>query len=310
MSDSIETIRVNTGEIDFEIDVAGDPKSERLALLLHGFPELNYSWRHQMPMLARLGYRVWAPNQRGYGNTTRPLGTRAYRTEALVDDVSRLIDASGCKSVTLFGHDWGAIVAWMFALARPRTLDRLVIMNVPHPTLFRRGLKTFAQMKRSWYGVFFQVPRLPEAILGAGNGRAITEAFRGMAIDKSRFPEEVTEVYRRHATQPGALTAMVNWYRGLRYMPPAWKKMVDDPPLLDVPTLLVWGEEDTALGKELTYGTDALVSDLTVRYLANVSHWVQQEAPEAVNAMVEAWVTGAEVPEYADLMPSHLGSAS
>jgi pimeloyl-ACP methyl ester carboxylesterase len=118
-----------------------------------------------------------------------------------------------------------------------------------------------------------------------------------MAIDKSRFPPEITDVYRRHATEPGALTAMVNWYRGLRYMPSAWRELVDDPPVLDVPTLMVWGEHDTALGVELTLGTDTLVADLTVRYLPEVSHWVQQEAPERVNAILEAWLTGAEVPE-------------
>lgn len=297
MSGEIETIEVETDEITFEVDVAGDPKSDRLALLLHGFPELNYSWRYQMPMLADLGYRVWAPNQRGYGNTTRPDGIYAYRSEALVDDVTNLIDASGCSSVTLLSHDWGAIVAWLYAIMKPRPLERLVIMNVPHPVLFRRGLRTWKQFKRSWYGMFFQIPGLPEAALRASNGRAITEAFRGMAIDKSRFPEEVTEVYRQAALQPGALTAMINWYRGLRHQPPRWREILAAPPIIDVPTLMVWGEEDVALGKELTYGTDEFVSDLTLRYLPNVSHWVQQEAPETVNAMLNAWLTGEEVPE-------------
>lgn len=299
MSDPFETIAVDTGEITFEVATAGNSDSNRLALFLHGFPELNHSWRYQMPLLAELGYRVWAPNLRGYGRTTRPVGARAYRTDALVDDVSRLIDASGCSSVTLLSHDWGAVVAWIFAITRPRPLERLVVMNLPHPTLFRRGLRTWAQIKRSWYGAFFQIPRLPEAILGAQNGRAITEAFRGMAIDKSRFPDEVTEVYRKAAMEPGALTAMVNWYRGLRYAPPEWKAMLEDPPTIEVPTLLLWGEEDTALGKELTYGTDQFVSDLTVRYLPNVSHWVQQEAPEAVNRMLDAWFRDRDVPEAA-----------
>lgn len=296
MTDDIQTIRVPTGEIDFEVDTAGDPNGDRLALLLHGFPELSYSWRYQMPLLAELGYRVWAPNQRGYGNTTRPEGIRAYRTEALVDDVTRLIDASGCSSVSLFAHDWGGVVAWYYALLQPRPLERLAIFNLPHPTLFQRGLRTWAQIKRSWYGVFFQVPRLPELALGARNGQAIVEAFRGMAIDKSRFPDEVTEVYRRHATQPGALTAMINWYRGLRYLPPEWKKLVESPPVIEIPTLMIWGEEDVALGKELTYGTEDLVRPLTLRYLPRVSHWVQQEAPEMVNAMIGAWLRDEDVP--------------
>lgn len=299
MSDSPETILVETDEITFEVDELGDTSSPRLALCLHGFPELNYSWRYQMPVLARQGYRVWAPNQRGYGHTTRPEGIYAYRTEALIDDVSQLIDASGCTSVTLLAHDWGGVVAWMYALLQPRPIERLVIMNIPHPTLFQRGLRTWSQMRRSWYGAFFQIPRLPEMMLRAGNGRAITEAFRGMAIDKSRFPEEVTEVYRRAALEPGALTAMVNWYRGLRYSPREWKPLRDNPPLIEIPTLMLWGEEDAALGKELTYGTEELVPNLTLRYLPNVSHWVQQEAPETVNAMLEAWLNDADVPEAA-----------
>lgn len=301
MSEEIQSTFVDTGEITFEVETAGEAESDRLALLLHGFPELSYSWRHQMPLLARRGYRVWAPNQRGYGRTTRPEGIAAYRLDALVDDVARLIDASGCKSVMLLAHDWGAAVAWAFALSPPRPLDRLVIMNLPHPTLFARGLRTWAQIKRSWYGAMFQVPKLPEALLRAGQGRAIAEAFRGMAIDKSRFPEEVTDVYRRAALEPGALTAMVNWYRALRFTTPEWRALVADPPILEVPTLLLWGEEDAALGKELTYGTNELVRDLTLRYLPNVSHWVQQEAPEKVNAMLEAWLAGERVPEASEI---------
>lgn len=300
MSATPETLLVESDEITFEVDEMGDPASPRLALLLHGFPELNYSWRYQMPLLARLGYRVWAPNQRGYGHTTRPEGIYPYRTAALVDDVTRLIDASGCTSVMLMAHDWGGVVAWTYALLRPRAIEHLVIMNIPHPTLFQRGLRKWSQIRKSWYGAFFQVPRLPEMLLGAGNGRAITEAFRGMAIDKSRFPEEVTEVYRRAAMEPGALTAMINWYRGLRHATRAEKEMVANPPIIDIPTLMLWGEEDAALGKELTYGTEKLVPKLTLRYLPNVSHWVQQEAPETVNAMIEAWLAGAEVPEALD----------
>lgn len=160
-----------------------------------------------------------------------------------------------------------------------------------------RGLRTWRQLRRSWYAYFFQVPRLPERLLGFQSARAIGDAFRNMAIDKSRFPDEVLDVYRRHAAQPGALTAMLNWYRGMRYLPPEMSRLIQEPAVLQMPTLLVWGEEDSALGKELTFGTEALVRDLTIRYLPGVSHWVQQEAPEAVNAILEAWLAGHAVPE-------------
>jgi pimeloyl-ACP methyl ester carboxylesterase len=142
---------------------------------------------------------------------------------------------------------------------------------------------------------FFQIPGLPEAMLGANGARAVGEAFRNMAIDKSRFPDEVLEVYRANARQPGALTAMINYYRAA--LRAGSKVMQPEPGTVDVPTLMVWGEEDTALSKETTYGTEKYVRDFTLRYLPKVSHWVQQEAPEKVNAIMEAWLTGKPVPE-------------
>ncbi|MFP6662727.1 MAG: alpha/beta hydrolase [Deltaproteobacteria bacterium] len=289
---------VETEGMRFEVDMAGDPQSDHLALLLHGFPELNFAWRHQMPVFARQGFKVWAPNQRGYGKTTRPLGVRNYTIDHLMADVTRLIDASGCSQITLVGHDWGGVVAWSYALLpQKHKLERLVIMNIPHPTIMAKKLRTAAQLRKSWYAYFFQIPKLPELLLGARGARAIGEAFTSMAIDKSRFPTEVTNVFRANASQPGALTAMIGWYRAMRYASPAWRAAMAAPQQIKTPTLMLWGEEDTALGKELTYGTEELVEDLVLRYLPNVSHWVQQEAPETVNRMLEAWLAGAPVPE-------------
>ncbi|MCP5041618.1 MAG: alpha/beta hydrolase, partial [bacterium] len=278
----------------FEILSCGDAGSERLALLLHGFPEHAYSWRYQMPLLAKLGYRVWAPNQRGYGNTTRPKKKADYQLDHLTEDVAALIDASGAKSTLLVAHDWGAIVAWAFVSRNVRPLDRMVVMNLPHPTRFHQALQRSAQRKRSRYAVFFQLPWLPELLLRARGARAVGEAFRAMAVDKSRFPEEVIDVYRQQALEPGALTAMLNWYRANRFS----TSFADPVPIIETPTLMIWGEEDTALGKEMTYGTDEFVHDFTLRYLPRVSHWVQQEAPEAVNEILEAWLAGRQVPRF------------
>jgi pimeloyl-ACP methyl ester carboxylesterase len=285
---------VQANGLRFHVATCG--AGERLALCLHGFPECWYSWRYQMPLLARLGYRVWAPDLRGYGETDRPLGIQAYAVERLIDDVAALIDAAGARSTVLIAHDWGGIIAWYFALRRVRPLERLVVMNLPHPAIMDRALRSWRQMRKSWYALFFQIPRLPEALLRAQDCRAIGEAFRGMAIDKSRFPDDVLRVYRDNAARPGALTAMLNYYRafvrggGLRQRALGY-------PLIETPTLLLWGEEDSALGKETTYGTECFVSNLTLRYLPRVSHWVQQEAPETVNAMLEAWLTDRPVPE-------------
>jgi pimeloyl-ACP methyl ester carboxylesterase len=149
---------------------------------------------------------------------------------------------------------------------------------------------------RSWYVFFFQLPWLPERLLGARDYAAIADAFRRMAVDRRRFPDEVIEVYRRNAAQPGALTAMINYYRALVRGGGARRQRALGFPVIDTPTLMIWGEQDRALGKETTFGTEAFVRDFTIRYLPGVSHWVQQEAPEAVNAMLEAWLTGKPVP--------------
>jgi pimeloyl-ACP methyl ester carboxylesterase len=279
----------------FEVDTCGE--GPRLALCLHGFPECSYSWRYQLPLLARLGYRAWAPNLRGYGHSSRPLGVREYTVEKLMDDVAGLIDASETRSTLLLAHDWGAVIAWYFAMRKLRALERLVIMNVPHPGAVTADGLNLRQLLRSWYIFFFQIPRLPEWLLARNDCRAIGEAFRRVAVDKSRFPDEVLEVYRRNAAIPGALTAMINWYRGLLRGGSMRRQRRLGYPVIETPTLMIWGEVDPALGKETTVHTDRFVSDLTLRYLPGVSHWVQQEAPETVNAMLEAWLHGNPVPQ-------------
>jgi pimeloyl-ACP methyl ester carboxylesterase len=293
-----QTIHANG--IDFNVATAGS--GDRLALCLHGFPESSYSWRHQMPLLAQMGFRVWAPDLRGYGGSSRPRGVNAYALENLEEDVAALIEASGAKDVVLVGHDWGALIAWYYAMFGRLPISRLIIMNVPHPALAQKGLRTLRQLMRSWYIFFFQLPSIPEWGLARNNHEAIGRAFRDMAIDKSRFPDEVLRVFRDAAARPGALTAMLNYYRalirGFRRTTRRGTRRID------APTLMIWGEVDVALGKELTYGTEKYVSNLTLRYLPNVSHWVQQEAPETVNAMIEAWLLGRDVPYAPGAAPS------
>lgn len=279
---------IKTTGLRFEVSIAGT--GDRLALLLHGFPECAYSWRHQIPLLARLGYRVWAPNLRGYAKSDKPDGIREYGIDKLEQDVADLIDASGAQSVLLCGHDWGGMIAWHFAMYRLRPIERLVIMNAPHPACFYRRARTLRQLRKSWYIAFFQLPYLPELLLSRRHCELVARAFTRMAVDKSRFPDEVLDVFRNNACEPGALTAMLNYYRAARRSARIHRQR--GFPRIDVPTLMIWGERDTALGKELTYGTDQYVRDLAVRYLPDVSHWVQQEAPETVNAVLEAWLEG------------------
>lgn len=268
----------------------------RLALCLHGFPEHAYSWRYQMPLLAKLGYRVWAPNLRGYGKTDSPREIPAYRLTNLLADVASLIKASGASEVIVIAHDWGAALAWELAMRKPELIQRLVVCNLPHPACFLRELAKPVQFLKSWYILFFQIPYLPEALLGFDHARLIGRMIRG------HISAEAIQAYRDNASRPGALTAMLNWYRALRY-----EALPKQFPLIEVPTLLLWGDADFALSIRTTVGTENHVKNLTFRVLPEVSHWVQQEASEAVNHMLECWLTGKPVPEYREL--PHLPSA-
>jgi len=291
----IRTRFVDANGLRFEVDECGT--GDRLALCLHGFPEHSFSWRYQLPVLAEAGYRAWAPNLRGYGRSSRPEGMAAYSVENLLADVAGLIDAAGSRETVLIAHDWGAVIAWLFATRRIRPLQRLVICNVPHPAAARKAFgRSLEQLKRSWYIFFFQLPWLPERLLGRDRARAVGEAIRGSAVDRSNFRDEVVDVYARNAAQPGALTAMINYYRALVRGGGVRRQARLGYPVIEVPTLMIWGEDDVALTKETTYGTEDVVRDLTIRYLPRVSHWVQQEAPAVVNAMMMAFLAGQPVP--------------
>jgi len=285
---TIATRTVEANGFRFAVDEAGE--GDHLALCLHGFPESRFSWRFQLPLLAELGYRAWAPDLRGYGETEpKPQAVSAYLIDRLMEDVAALIDASGAKKVTLIGHDWGAGLAWTFAANRVRPLERLVIMNVPHPAVMTAHLrKSWAQLQKSWYMFFFQLPGAPEWLLTARDGRAIRRAFHDMALDKTNFGADVLDRYAADAQRPGAMRGMVNWYRAALRLQ---GKLAGPWEVIETPTLIVWGEEDAALGVELLDGTDAWVRDLTIHRLPGVSHWVQQEAPQKVNPILRDWLT-------------------
>jgi pimeloyl-ACP methyl ester carboxylesterase len=224
-----------------------------------------------------------------------------YAIDRLIDDVAGLIDAGARgRPVTLLAHDWGALIAWAFAADAPRALDRMVIMNVPHPGVFFDLIRTDREQRRkSWYVAFFQTPWLPEWLLTANDARGVRRAFYDMAVDKTNFGPAVLDAYAANARLPGAMTAMVNYYRanfGVTGPMARFARGVVRP--IDTPTLLIWGEADAALSVRGTEGYEGLVRDLTVRRLPNVSHWVQQEAPDTVNGLLGAWL-GAPRPDLA-----------
>lgn len=282
---------VEANGLRFELAEAGDRTARKFAILLHGFPELNFSWRHQMPELADQGWRVWAPNMRGYGESDKPDGVPAYRLDHLLADVAALIDLAKAEApadeVMLIAHDWGAVIAWIFAIRKIRPLDRLVIMNVPHPKCAEREMKHWRQRKKSWYIFAFQLPWLPEKLLLAGNARAVRGAFFDSAANKHHFPPQDLAVYASAAQRPGAIRAMVNYYRALLRYPEARK--VGDA-MVDTPTLVIWGENDLALDIHLLDGMEQWVPNLTLHRLPGISHWVQQDAPEEVNRLLGQWL--------------------
>jgi pimeloyl-ACP methyl ester carboxylesterase len=261
-----------------------------LIVLLHGFPEFWYAWRHQIGALSQR-FRVVAPDQRGYNLTEKPHGVSAYGIDNLTADVAALITHLGETEAVIVGHDWGGGVAWSFAMQYPEMTRRLIVLNCPHPAAMLRGLRTMKQLRKSWYLFFFQLPFLPEFGFRLSNYRAIERALRGWTLRPDTFSDDDVRAYKDAAAQPGALTSMINWYRA------AFRAGLHRPepmPAILAKTLLIWAEDDVALGKELTYDMHDLVPDLTVQYIPHTSHWVQQEQPELVNGYITDFLQGID----------------
>lgn len=253
----------------------------QLMLMLHGFPEFWYSWRYQISEFAR-DYRVVAIDLRGYNDSDKPKDIEAYQMSELVKDIKGVIEGLGYQNCILVGHDWGGAIAWSFAYAYPKMVEKLIVLNLPHPAKFAQGLGSPKQLIKSWYIFFFQIPLLPELMIQLNDYQLIASAFTDMAIDKSAFTQTDLEAYKDAAAKRGALTAMLNYYRNI-FDNSFLTSDRQEWQMLDLPTLMIWGEKDTALGKELSYGTDEYVSDFQIKYIPDCSHWVQQEQPELVN---------------------------
>ncbi len=277
---------ISTNGVKLHVAEAG-PQEGPLVVLLHGFPELWYGWRRQIPALAAAGFRVLVPDQRGYNLSDKPPRVRDYATHVLAEDVVGLFDALGCERALLVGHDWGGGVAWTLAEQHPERLKALAVLNCPHGRAFQEVLRRSPrQLLRSWYMGFFQLPWLPEATLGAGGAARLERAMTGSASRPDVLSQEDLAVYREAWSQPGALRAMLNWYRaGLRHPPPS-----PQGEMIETPTLLIWGEKDTALGAELIEPIARHCSEIRVERLAEASHWVQHEEHERVNELLAAFL--------------------
>lgn len=280
MSTSLEDLTFRNAAVELHAVAAGPPDGP-VIVLLHGFPEFWYSWHHQIEPLAAAGFRVIVPDQRGYNTSSKPRGASFYALSHLTSDVLAIADHLGQARIFLAGHDWGAAVAWSVALLHPQRIAKLAILNVPHPSVMRRYLKTNRrQLRRSWYMFFFQLPWLPEAAFSAFNFRLGVRSL----VRSSRpgtFPSEDLALYRAAWSQPAALTAMINWYRAaFRYRSKFTNSTVH------VPTRILWGERDAFLLSEMAHESLRYCDSAELYTFANASHWLQHEEPARVSELL------------------------
>jgi pimeloyl-ACP methyl ester carboxylesterase len=259
------------------------PEDGPPVILLHGFPDAAFGWDRQIGPLAEAGFRVLAPDQRGYGHTTKPDGIRAYKLDRLVDDVIALADLLGIGRFALVGHDWGGVVAWATAAWRPDRVSRVAVLNGPHPSVWMRHVRRSpTQALRSAYVGFFQVPRLPEALLSAGRFAALRRAL----VQGSRpgaFERGEVDRYVEAWSEPGALTAMLNWYRAGRYR-------VRPVGRIAPPALILWGRHDRYLEPANATGALELCHQGRLEWF-EAGHWLHREEAEAVNAALISFLS-------------------
>lgn len=253
-----------------------------LVVLLHGFSEFWYGWRLQIKPLGDAGFRVVAPDMRGYNLSSRPTGVKAYDTDHLTADIRGLIHERGAESALLAGHDWGGSVAWATAMAHPEVVDRLAILNAAHPRKLSQGLHHPGQLRRSWYFFFFDLPGLPEAIVHSNRWHF----FRHFLSDArpAYTPDEIDRYIEAWA-QPGAATGMINYYRSSVRTSPKKAEAALRP--ITAPTLVIWGERDAYLGADLAEPDPDDVPNLDrVERLPEGSHWVHHDEAERVNRLL------------------------
>ena len=261
--------------------MAAGPADGPLVVLLHGFPEFWYGWRRQIGPLAAAGLRVLAPDLRGYNLSAKPEGLASYVLDVLADDVLGLADALGRRRFAIVGHDWGGVLAWHLAARDPGRIERAAILNAPHPATMRGFARAHpSQLARSWYVAFFQLPGLPERMLRANEFAWLANGLTGSSR-AGTFSDADLARYREAWAQPGALTAMLAWYRAVRLEQPP-----TTPLRVEVPVRVIWGDRDRFLDARLAEAGAAACDRAEVHHLRRASHWVQHEAPDEVNRLL------------------------
>jgi pimeloyl-ACP methyl ester carboxylesterase len=287
MSDTAVAVEVGTSQFAVVNGVRlhyVEAGSGPLVVLLAGFPQFWYAWRRQIPALAAAGHRVIAVDPRGYNLSDKPKGVRSYGVEVLADDVAALVRRLGDSAVVI-GHDWGGVIAWRMGARHAGLVDRLVVINAPHPAAFARELRSPSQLLRSSYALFFQLPWLPERLLRTGDFALIERVLRHDPVRRGAFTDEDIRRHKEALARPGALTAMLNYYRAVR-LRPRGVVLSTERQRVEPPVMVIWGDRDPYLRVELSRGLDRWVRQLRVEHIPDASHWVMADAPDRVNDLL------------------------
>jgi epoxide hydrolase 4 len=272
---------VPTNSIRLHVVQAG-AQDAPLVILLHGFPDFWYGWRHQIPYLANAGLRVWAPDQRGYNLSEKPQGIAAYQLDELMNDVIGLIDAAGQQQAAVVGHDWGGVVAWWLAIHRPERLERVVILNSPHPAvLAKTWVDDPAQKQKSSYMGFFQIPWLPEILSRLHDWEMIVQSIQTSSRPGS-FTDADFAMYRQAWSTGNAFSCMLDWYRASMQHPTP----MPANPRVTVPTLLIWGTQDKFLDQEMAQPSVDMCDHGRLALVEQATHWVPEDTPDQVNELI------------------------
>ncbi|MGG0904404.1 epoxide hydrolase EphM [Bacillus subtilis] len=278
--DGVKCQFVNTNGITLHVAAAG-PEDGPLIVLLHGFPEFWYGWKNQIKPLVDAGYRVIAPDQRGYNLSDKPEGIDSYRIDTLRDDIIGLITQFTDEKAIVIGHDWGGAVAWHLASTRPEYLEKLIAINIPHPHVMKTVTPHYPpQWLKSSYIAYFQLPDIPEASLRENDYETLDKAI-GLSDRPALFTSEDVSRYKEAWKQPGALTAMLNWYRALRK-----GSLAEKPSYETVPYRMIWGMEDRFLSRKLAKETERHCPNGHLIFVDEASHWINHEKPAIVNQLI------------------------